>query len=87
MHPSASLFHRNQQNDRFTMGQGLMSEKIEFTRNYSDLRTNQGFQFEFKCDRCGTGYRTRFRGSALGTTATALNTAGNIFGGLFNHKS
>jgi len=61
-----------------------MSERIEFTRNYSDLSTNQGFQFEFQCDRCGTGYRTRFQGSALGTAATALNTASNIFGGLFN---
>ena len=44
-----------------------MSERIEFTRNYSDLSTNQGFQFEFKCDRCGTGYRTRFQGSIVGT--------------------
>jgi membrane protease subunit (stomatin/prohibitin family) len=65
----------------------IMSERIEFTRNYSDLSTNQGFQFEFKCDRCGTGYRTRFQGSALGTAATALNTASNIFGGLFNSLS
>ncbi len=47
-----------------------MSERIEFTRNYEDLSTNQGFQFEFKRDRCGTGYRTRFQGSALGTAAT-----------------
>jgi len=30
-----------------------MSERIEFTRNYSDLSTNQGFQFEFKCAQCG----------------------------------
>jgi hypothetical protein len=64
-----------------------MSERIEFTRNYSDLSTNQGFQYEFKCDRCGTGYRTRFQGSALGTAATALETASNIFGGFFNSLS
>jgi uncharacterized OB-fold protein len=64
-----------------------MSERIEFTRNYEDLSTNQGFQFEFKCDRCGTGYRTRFQGSMLGTAATALSTASNIFGGLFNNLS
>jgi uncharacterized OB-fold protein len=64
-----------------------MSERIEFTRNYSDLSTNQGFQFEFKCDRCGTGYRTRFQGSILGTANTALSTASNIFGGLFNNLS
>jgi hypothetical protein len=63
-----------------------MSERIEFTRNNFRLSTNQGFQFEFKCDRCGTGYRIRFQGSALGTAAMALNTASNIFGGLFIHK-
>ncbi len=64
-----------------------MSERIEFTRNYSDLSTNQGFQFEFKCDRCGTGYRTRFQGSIVGTASTALNTVSNIFGGVFNNLS
>ncbi|OGO61428.1 MAG: hypothetical protein A2029_00875 [Chloroflexi bacterium RBG_19FT_COMBO_47_9] len=37
--------------------------------------------------RCGTGYRTRIQGSALGTAATALETASNIFGGLFNSLS
>jgi len=60
-----------------------MSEKIEFTRNYSDQSTNQGFQFEFYCDRCGTGYRTRFQPSALGTVSSALDTASSLFGGVF----
>lgn len=60
-----------------------MSEKIEFTRNYSDQSTNQGFQFEFYCDRCGTGYRTRFQASALGTVSSALDTASSLFGGVF----
>ncbi len=64
-----------------------MSQRIEFTRNYEDLSNNQGFQFEFKCDRCGSGYRTRFQASALGTAATALNTASNLFGGLFGGMS
>jgi membrane protease subunit (stomatin/prohibitin family) len=56
---------------------------IEFTRNYSDLSTNQGFQFEFNCDRCGTGYRTRFQASALGMVSGALDTANSLFGGVF----
>ena len=60
-----------------------MSEKIEFTRNYSDLSTNQGFQFEFYCDRCGTGYRTHFEASALGLVSGALDTASSLFGGIF----
>ena len=30
-----------------------MEEKIAFTRNYQDLSSNKGFQFEFMCDHCG----------------------------------
>jgi hypothetical protein len=62
-------------------------DKIEFTRNYSDLSTNQGFQFEFYCDRCGTGYRTRFQPSALGTVSSVLDAAGNLFGGVFGQAA
>ncbi|GAB4540047.1 MAG: hypothetical protein Kow0063_29480 [Anaerolineae bacterium] len=61
--------------------------KIEFTRNYSDLSTDQGFQFEFYCDRCGTGYRTRFVPSALGAVTSALDAAGGLFGGIFGRAA
>jgi len=61
-----------------------MSEKIEFTRNYSDHSTDQGFQFEFFCDRCGTGYRSAFQAFAAGTVSSALNTASSLFGGIFS---
>ncbi|HTX90841.1 MAG TPA: zinc ribbon domain-containing protein [Anaerolineales bacterium] len=61
-----------------------MSENIEFTRNYSDHSTDQGFQFEFFCDRCGTGYRSPFQGFAAGAVSNALNTASSLFGGIFN---
>lgn len=64
-----------------------MSQKIEFTRNYSDLSTNQGFQFEFFCDRCGTGYRTRFQSSALGTVSSALEAASGLFGGVLGRAA
>jgi len=64
-----------------------MSQKIEFTRNYSDLSTNQGFQFEFYCDRCGTGYRTRFQASAMGTVSSALDAAGSLFGGILGQAA
>ncbi len=60
-----------------------MSEKIEFTRNYSDLSTDKGFQFEFYCDRCGTGFRTSFKASTIGTVSSALGTAGGLIGGIF----
>jgi membrane protease subunit (stomatin/prohibitin family) len=61
-----------------------MSDKIQFTRNYSDHSTDRGFQFEFFCDRCGTGYRSQFIPYAAGTVSQALNTASGLFGGLFN---
>jgi hypothetical protein len=64
-----------------------MSEKIVFTRNYSDQSTNQGFQFEFYCDRCGTGYRTRFQASTIGTVTNALDTASSLFGGVFGRAA
>ena len=61
-----------------------MSDKIEFTKNYSDHSTDRGFQFEFNCDRCGTGYRTRFQPFAAGTISSALDTASSLFGGILN---
>ncbi|HLE13897.1 MAG TPA: zinc ribbon domain-containing protein [Anaerolineales bacterium] len=64
-----------------------MSEKIEFTRNYSDQSTEQGFQFEFYCDRCESGFRNRFQPFALGTVSNALGAAGSLFGGLFNQAA
>lgn len=64
-----------------------MSQKIEFTRNYSDLSTNQGFQFEFYCDRCGTGYRTHFQASAMGLMTGALDAANSLFGGFFGQAA
>jgi len=61
--------------------------KIEFTRNYSDLSTNQGFQFEFYCDRCGSGFRTRFQPSKLGTVSSALDAASSLFGGVLGRAA
>ncbi len=64
-----------------------MADRIEFTRNYNDLSTDQGFQFEFNCDRCGTGYRTHFQANTLGTVSTALGAASNLFGGLLGRAA
>jgi membrane protease subunit (stomatin/prohibitin family) len=61
-----------------------MSEKIQFTRNYSDQSTSQGYQFEFYCDRCGNGFRTRFKPSVTGTVTGAMDAANSLFGGLFS---
>jgi DNA-directed RNA polymerase subunit M/transcription elongation factor TFIIS len=60
-----------------------MTDLIEFSNNYNDLSTDAGFQFEFICDRCGSGYRTPFQATATGTITNALETASSIFGGVF----
>ncbi len=60
-----------------------MGERIKFVSNYSDLSTDRGFQFEFSCDRCGTGYRTPFKASVTGTVSGVLDAAGSLFGGIF----
>jgi len=62
-------------------------EEIEFTRNYSDHCTDQGFQFEFNCNRCGNGYRSSFQPWAVGTVAGALDAASSLFGGVFGQAA
>jgi uncharacterized OB-fold protein len=64
-----------------------MGQKIEFTSNYTDQSTDHGFQFEFNCDRCGNGYRSRFQPFVLGTVTSALDTASGLFGGVFGHAA
>ena len=60
-----------------------MSEPMQFTRNYADHSTQQGFQFEFRCDRCGNGFRTPFKPFALSTIDGVLDTASSLLGGIF----
>jgi membrane protease subunit (stomatin/prohibitin family) len=64
-----------------------MAEKIQFTRNYSDLSTDKGFQFEFYCDRCGNGFRTHFRPSITGSVTSVMDTASGLFGGIFGQAA
>lgn len=54
---------------------------IQFTRNHHDHSTDKGYQFEFFCDRCGNGYMSEFKPSAVGMASSALRAASNIFGG------
>lgn len=55
---------------------------IQFTRNFTDHSTDKGYQFEFFCDRCGNGFRTEFKPSAVGMAGSALRAAGSLFGGV-----
>jgi membrane protease subunit (stomatin/prohibitin family) len=64
-----------------------MTSRIEFTRNYSDLSTERGFQFEFNCDRCGNGYRTSFKPSATGLISGAVDAASGLLGGVFGRAA
>jgi hypothetical protein len=64
-----------------------MSDRIEFTKNYTDLSTNQGFQFEFNCDRCGNGFRTKFRSFTLGTVSGVMDAANSLLGGIFGQAA
>ena len=62
-------------------------EEIEFTSNYHDRSTDNGFQFEFYCNRCSNGYRSRFQPWAAGTASSALNAASSLFGGVFGQAA
>ncbi|MEI7743069.1 MAG: zinc ribbon domain-containing protein [Chloroflexota bacterium] len=54
-----------------------------FSKNYNDLSDENGYQFEFRCDVCGSGYRSEFIRSSLGTVGNLLSGAGSIVGGFF----
>ena len=60
-----------------------MVEHLEFVKNYKDLSTERGFQYEFFCARCESGYRTKFVPSITGKVSDALDAASSIFGGVF----
>jgi len=64
-----------------------MATNIEFTRNHQDLSTENGFQFEFACNRCGNGFRSRFKQFIAGTVTGLLKTAGSIFGGILGQAA
>ena len=54
-----------------------------FTRNYTDLSDENGYQFEIRCDHCGSGYRSEFIRSNIGTAGSVLSGASNLLGGLW----
>jgi membrane protease subunit (stomatin/prohibitin family) len=61
-----------------------MAGEIEFTTNYHDLSTDNGFQFEFTCNRCGNGYRTEFDTWSMSAATNVLDGAGSFLGGIFS---
>ena len=47
-----------------------------FTKNYEDMCTEAGFQFIFKCDECGDGYKSNFIESKSYKKANLFNMFG-----------
>jgi DNA-directed RNA polymerase subunit M/transcription elongation factor TFIIS len=60
---------------------------IEFVQNYSDLSTDQGYQFKFHCDRCGNGYMSTYQANKLEAAESFLKAAGGLFGGVLGRVS
>lgn len=60
---------------------GSSNGHVPFTDNFADLSNTDGYQFEFRCERCGNGYRSAFQRDALGTGRKIAQGLGNLFGG------
>jgi hypothetical protein len=61
--------------------------RIPFTSNYTDLSSQQGFQFKFFCNKCGNGYMSTFQANRFGTAAQAANVAASFLGGIFGRAA
>lgn len=55
---------------------------IEFVHNYSDLSTDQGYQFQFFCNRCGNGYMSSYVPNRLDQASNLLRAASGFLGGV-----
>src|ERR1700744_1857940 len=53
---------------------------IEFTSNVTDHSTDQGFQFEFHCDKCNGGRMTHFAASKIGMAGGFFRAAASLLG-------
>jgi hypothetical protein len=58
-----------------------MAGMVFFTDNYADRCTDDGYQFEFYCHRCGNGYQSPFHHSAAGFGGKLLRMGGDMIGG------
>jgi hypothetical protein len=55
-----------------------MSGMVFFTDNYADRSSDDGYQFEFYCRRCGNGYSSPFQHSVTGFGGRLLRLGGDI---------
>jgi DNA-directed RNA polymerase subunit RPC12/RpoP len=64
-----------------------VSEIVAFTDNIRDLSNQNGYQFEFVCERCGNGYRSPFMANRKEQGRGLLRGAASLFGGKLNELS
>ncbi|MEV5706553.1 hypothetical protein [Actinoallomurus sp. NPDC052274] len=64
-----------------------MADMVFFTDNYQDRSTNEGYQFEFFCGRCGNGYTSPFQHSVTGFGGRLLQMGGDLLGGEVGNKA
>jgi len=60
---------------------------VAFTRNYTDHSNNEGYQFEFHCDKCGNGFRSAYAANKLGMASGLLGAAAGMFGGILGEAA
>src|SRR2546421_9890238 len=58
-----------------------MAAPVPFTGNVLDLCNENGFQWEFTCDRCRNGFRSPFAQNVASRGRGVLRMAGEWFGG------
>ncbi len=58
-----------------------MAVPIPYTSNYTDHSTEEGYQFEFFCERCHNGYKSGFKANPLGIGSKVARGLGSMFGG------
>jgi hypothetical protein len=58
-----------------------MAAPVPFTGNVLDLCNENGFQWEFTCDRCDNGFRSPFAQNVASRGRGVLRMAGEWFGG------
>ena len=61
-----------------------MADLVPFTDNFNDLSNQDGYQFEFLCERCGNGYRSPFQRNIAEQGRGLLKAANGLFGGSLN---
>lgn len=52
---------------------------VPFTDNFDDLSNLNGYQFEFRCERCGNGYRSPYQANIKERGKGLLRMASSLF--------